>query len=53
MKFLIFAVVILIILTLYACIVVGARADEQSQQLFQKWKNENLKKNENSSIINI
>lgn len=44
MKLLAFAIVILFCFILYACVVAGARADEQSQQLFQKRKNEKFEK---------
>ena len=44
LKYIILIILILIIFTLYACVVAGARADEQSQQLFQKRKNEKFEK---------
>lgn len=31
-------------LILYACIYAGARADEQSERMFEKWESKNLKK---------
>lgn len=44
MKLLIFAVVILFCFILYACVVAGARADEQSQRMFEEWEQQKFEK---------
>ena len=44
MKFLIFAVVISFYLILWACLDAAARADEQSQRMYDKGKNKKFEK---------
>lgn len=44
MKLIIGLIIILIVIILYACIVAGARADEQSQRMFEEWEQQKFEK---------
>ena len=44
MKFLIFAVVISLCLTFWACLDAAARADEQSQRMYDEWNKRKFEK---------
>lgn len=44
MKLIIGLIIILIVIILYACVVAGARADEQSQRMFTEWEQQKFEK---------
>lgn len=44
MIYIILLIIFLIIIVLYACVVAGARADEQSQRMFTEWEQQKFEK---------
>ena len=44
MKLLIFAIVISFCLTIWACLDAAARADEQSQRMYDEWEKQKFEK---------